>query len=710
MKFNEVLDFLIEKNEGKPLATGLAALKETVELRLRAVVIVLIGELSASAYMSGKFCNFILKEQAGLFKTILNGLFTFPVGTLITLASFLLLLWLDYNALMLNYENFIYDPDRKIKFSKNNSEGSAREMDEEEIAKSFIVDTVDNFKPNIIGYSRALGKENELYGIMNQYGINSNMCVIGAPGCGKSRCIIIPTIMQCIRRGESCIISDPKGELYDYTYYLGKAHGYEVKRFDLCTETMIHSDSIHMIKAVGRSVSKARSLAHTFIINMCDKMDFWQEWAEALLAFSIIYINSESNTMFPRTFEGIHMLVQQPTVRILNLKNRLPEKHPGQILLATFASFSEKAQEDGRGGLALKLNAFVDKKLYKITGVEDMEYTKPGREKCLYYLGFSDSDRSNTMLSALFITQLYQELTSYADNMTSNKKLPIRVNMILDEAKAIGVIPDFGDKVATVRGRGINTIAAFQTLSQLQTNYPDEYDSILNCFSCILLLQTNSPETAKFFEDRSGDTTIVDFSNRYEKQKGKLIDIHATVQQSEATQNRHLFTAHEIMTMDINDLLVVLSTRNVLRLKKYDFMKHPMAKEMLEYHVTNHLGKWLEECTDEDIENYYLESDLENQIFMEDIPTEKLYRCNEADYKHKLEYTVDLDHPWNEIRSFKRYNNAGMKGAVLDFCDRKKEKALAANSNISGTTEDTGINSLMQRMCVADSDDEDVAG
>ena len=118
MKFNEVLDFLIEKNEGKPLATGLAALKETVELRLRAVVIVLIGELSASAYMSGKFCNFILKEQAGLFKTILNGLFTFPLGTLITLASFLLLLWLDYNALMLNYENFIYDPDRKIKFSK----------------------------------------------------------------------------------------------------------------------------------------------------------------------------------------------------------------------------------------------------------------------------------------------------------------------------------------------------------------------------------------------------------------------------------------------------------------------------------------------------------------------------------------------------------------------------------------------------------------
>lgn len=716
MKFNDILDILIQKNEGKPLATGLAALKETVELRLKAVILVLIGEMSACTYLSGKFCNLFLKENAGFFKTILNGLFTFPVGTLITLVSFLFLLYLDYRVLILNYENFVYDTDRKIKFAKNNTDGSAREMDDEEVSKSFIVDAVENFKPNIIGYSRAPGKEAQLYGIMNQYGINSNICAIGAPGCGKSRCIIVPMIMQCIRRGESCVISDPKGELYDYTYYMAKSHGYDVKRFDLCTDTMIHSDSVHMIKTVGKSVSKARSFAHTFIINMCDKMDFWQQIAEALLAFAVIYVNSEANRTFPPTFEGIHMLVQQQTANILNLKSSLPEKHPGQILLATFESFSERAQEDGRGGLALKLNAFVDKKLYKITGVEDMDYTKPGREKCLYFLGFSDSDRSNTMLSALFITQLYQELTSYADNKTTNKKLPVRVNMILDEFKAIGVIPDFESKIATVRSRGINTICAFQTMSQLEANYPDEYDSILNCFSCILLLQTNSLETAEFFANRSGDTTIVDFSNRYEKEKGKLIDIHATVQQSEASRNRTLFTKHEILTMDINDLFVVLSTKNVLRLKKYDFMKHPMAKEMREYHVTQHLGKWLAECTDEDIENYYLEQDLEGQVFEEDVPTEELYRCNEEDYRIKPEYTVDFDHPWDEIRSFNRYNRKGMAGAKPDFCDKKGKQVQEADISHGeygvGSTEDSGISSLMNRMCIEDDteypDDEDV--
>ena len=45
------------------------------------------------------------------------------------------------------------------------------------------------------------------------YGKNGNILVNGAPGCGKSRCVAIPIIMQTIRRGESLIVTDPKGEL-----------------------------------------------------------------------------------------------------------------------------------------------------------------------------------------------------------------------------------------------------------------------------------------------------------------------------------------------------------------------------------------------------------------------------------------------------------------------------------------------------------------
>ena len=48
-------------------------------------------------------------------------------------------------------------------------------------------------------------KTKDLYG--------KNGIVVGAPGCGKSRCVAIPIIMQTVRRGESLIVTDPKGEL-----------------------------------------------------------------------------------------------------------------------------------------------------------------------------------------------------------------------------------------------------------------------------------------------------------------------------------------------------------------------------------------------------------------------------------------------------------------------------------------------------------------
>ena len=46
---------------------------------------------------------------------------------------------------------------------------------------------------------------------------NKHIMVVGSSGCGKSYCFARPSILQAIKRKESIIITDPKGELYSDT-------------------------------------------------------------------------------------------------------------------------------------------------------------------------------------------------------------------------------------------------------------------------------------------------------------------------------------------------------------------------------------------------------------------------------------------------------------------------------------------------------------
>ena len=77
--------------------------------------------------------------------------------------------------------------------------------------------------------------------------LNRHIAVFGASGTGKSRGFIRPALFNIIRRGESAIITDSKGELYADTAELFRQHGYEVKVFNLVNPE--HGDSWNCMSA-----------------------------------------------------------------------------------------------------------------------------------------------------------------------------------------------------------------------------------------------------------------------------------------------------------------------------------------------------------------------------------------------------------------------------------------------------------------------------
>lgn len=59
--------------------------------------------------------------------------------------------------------------------------------------------------------------------------INNNVLVVGTAGCGKTRSVVSPNILQA---SGSYVISDPKGLLHKkYSRYLSRK-GYEIKVVD----------------------------------------------------------------------------------------------------------------------------------------------------------------------------------------------------------------------------------------------------------------------------------------------------------------------------------------------------------------------------------------------------------------------------------------------------------------------------------------------
>ena len=130
----------------------------------------------------------------------------------------------------------------------------------------------------------------KLLSVRRSRGMNGNVIIFGSPGSGKSVGIAIPTIMQTIRRGESLIVTDPKGELYEKTSLMAKKNGYTVKILNLAPKMMMYSDGCDFMSTIHGDDLVAGSIADAIIMNSSDgnKLDFFDKSEGNLLDAMLI--------------------------------------------------------------------------------------------------------------------------------------------------------------------------------------------------------------------------------------------------------------------------------------------------------------------------------------------------------------------------------------------------------------------------------------
>ena len=186
-----------------------------------------------------------------------------------------------------------------------------------------------------------------------------------------------------------------------------------------------------------------------------------------------------------------------------------------------------------------------------------------------------------------------------SEQSNHGQRLPIHLRLMLDEFANIGKIPEFEQKVATIRKYEISVSIILQSLSQMKNLYKDNWSEISgNCDCTIYLGGGADTETTKWISELLGKETRAVVNTSFGKSGSMSIN----------RQGVELFTAPQLRIMDEEDCIVLLKSTYAYKGKKYRTIDHP------EYQLLSSLKPY--SFNPEKIEYLQMNDDLRKEEFV----------------------------------------------------------------------------------------------
>lgn len=437
---------------------------------------------------------------------------------------------------------------------------------------------------------------------------NRNILVVGSPGTMKSRAFIMNQILQAMKNGESIMVTDPKGELYEKTYQILKDSGYDVKMFNLISQE--NSDSWNPIAELNNDSTFAKIFSQTVVENADENgEEYWKNNSmnfmkaaiqiDSIEAMGKLYDFISNNTLddFSEEFSETNC---EAAKRAYKIFNQCSDQVKGQII----------------NGLGIMIDLFQDEKIRNITNSSEIDMTKPAREKCAYFVITSDQHRTFDYLAVLFWTIAFIKLIEYIDAHRDEKGNPttLPVHMCLDEFPNVGEIPDFNRKLSTVRSRLLYVTIVIQNLPQLMNRYPNGmHEEIFSDCDFVVFLGCNDKTTAEYFSELTGIASIeVTTENNVYARDVMMLNQSPEYREVKSIGQRTVMNMDEIKSIKNTDLLIFIrGTKSVYQCKKFDYSKNPLSKGIKIVKIKDHIPEWRQKQIDEEEKRKALKAKIE---------------------------------------------------------------------------------------------------
>ncbi|WP_127762760.1 VirD4-like conjugal transfer protein, CD1115 family [Peribacillus asahii] len=389
---------------------------------------------------------------------------------------------------------------------------------------------------------------------------NRNVFIVGSPGSGKTQSYILTNLI--FERNRSMVITDPKGEIFEATARLKKQQGYEVRLINF--KEMLVSDRYNPIDYITKEV-EAEQVANTIVINSMQgqKPDFWTKAEIALLKTLLLYVKYEDATKANLANVKRILTTHGSTPEAMDeFFSHLEPDHPAFSAYQIVRMASDKVRDSIFVSLAITLSKFDASDVRKFTETSDFLLDDIGKKKMVVYVVLPVADSTWEPLTANFFTQMFQRLYDVADK--NFNKLPVPVNLFLDEFPNLGKIPGYEEILATCRSYGISSSTIIQSIGQLIDKYSKEKaEAIIGNCSLRYLLGVGDKLTSEYFSDLIGKTTIRTQSSSVSKNAKGGSD-----SKSDSYTGRNLLTPDELTRMPREEAILLVSGGYAMQLKK----------------------------------------------------------------------------------------------------------------------------------------------
>lgn len=394
------------------------------------LIFAFIVSFIVSLLPAGFFAAFMVGEwSAGLFRML-----KLSVTTSYGLAIALIFAFaLTFVAAMIFRKNMDLNgakeiDDRGMITSNAGTYGTAEWMSEAEAKQVYEVGPVEKVTGTILGQFTQEGEE--VIALPFEPTGNRNLILIGPPGSGKSFGYVRTAVFQSIVRGESVVVTDPKGEIHNDMRKLLEANGYKVKVFNLINLDLSNAwDCVQEIyDPITGNIDDQRviTFCKTVITNTgggAGGDPFWESSEENLFRVAVSYCAFMRETTLIKIYER----------RTKELLTQLPfiTEEDGDKLIEIVKN-PESAMFDRR-----KVVEYLAENFY-------------GKEEGKKKLQSWEDDAPTCNISDIYNALLHNDLNSWEDNF---KNVPLNH----PAASAWAVFKGMGERVQPNIVGGLNT-------------------------------------------------------------------------------------------------------------------------------------------------------------------------------------------------------------------------------------------------------------
>ncbi len=430
---------------------------------------------------------------------------------------------------------------------KNKNDGYSRWSTDKEIKASSNVEKIKPTEKNLEAAGIPLinnGKE-----IWVDNGSYHNL-VIGSTGSGKTENIVFPMVNILAKKGESMIITDPKGEIYRKTANNLKERGYNIIVLNFrepnkgnAWNPLALPYQYYKEGNKDKAVELLDDVALNILYDPNNKndSDFWEKGAaDYFCGLSLgLFQDAKEDEVNLNSINYMSTVGEERYATSNYIKEYFNLKGPDSNAYM-FASTTINAPSDTKGGLLStfrqKIRKFsTQENLSEMLSHSDFDMRDIGKGKTAVFMVIHDEKKTYHSLMTIFIKQCYETLIDVAQ--ANGGKLEHRTNFILDEFANMPPLKDVDSMVSAARSRDIRFTFIIQNFAQLNDIYGEEVAQVIkgNCGNLVYLISTELAALKEISEmcgeikskddDKTASTPLITVSDLQKLKLGEAIII-----------------------------------------------------------------------------------------------------------------------------------------------------------------------------------------